>query len=330
MKLKLIKKWPISGLVMLVTVLTIIFSFGTPISYASTGFIDSNLLPAAEVDTLKNNRLVNDSDISTEIEVFLESPSITISKDDEEINIIHKDPDLEYIETLDGKAVFENDLEKYSVENVPLIGGAQILYNIESSDSPQKYILDLKLPKDSRLIYENGEYMIVNTLGEVEVLIGAPWAKDSKGQAVQTSYEIKDNQLIQHINYEGEDYPLVADPLFCSDTIDNTASKYTDSNTFSVFPRTCARTYITASYTLGGPLLGVFGSTAIGSQMWSEVVADASYKATAKKYRGRLKDQFICHAVNPFTIWKPSWNLDTNLPDVSLEETYKAGCNPKY
>lgn len=323
---KLTKKWSISGLVMLMMVL----SLGAPVSYASTGLIDPNLLPDAEVDTVEDDRLINDSDTSTEIEVFLENPSITMSKEDEEVNITHEDPDLEYIETVDGKVIFKNELEEYSVENIPLIGGAQILYNIESSTSPKKYVLDLKLAEDSRLVYENGEYMIVNALGEVEVLIGAPWAKDSKGQAVKTSYEIKDNQLIQHIEYEGENYPLIADPLFCSDTIDNTASKYTDSNTFSVFPRTCARTYITASYTLGGALVGVFGSTAIGIQMWSEVAADASYKATSTTYRARLKDQFVCHAVNPLTIWKSSWNLDTNRPDVSLAATYRAGCNPEY
>ncbi|TCI42855.1 DUF2599 domain-containing protein [Exiguobacterium sp. SH3S2] len=299
-------------------------------AYASTGGSESKLRPDAEVDSIEEDRLVNDTDQLNEIEVFFTNPSVTMTKESDEFSIIHEDSNLEFDKTEEGKVIFRNKEEQYSIENVALVGGVQILYNIESTESPKEYVLDLDITEGSRIIHEDGEYKIVNEKGEVEVFIGSPWAKDSNGNEVETYYEIKDQQLIQHIDYEGTDYPLVADPLFCSDTIDNTASKYTDSNTFSVYPRTCARTYITASYTLGGALLGVFGSTAIGKQMWSEVVADASYQATSTANRPKLKDQFICHAVNPTTIWKSSWNLDTNRPDVSLLDTYKALCNPDY
>ncbi|MFD6209779.1 DUF2599 domain-containing protein [Peribacillus sp. NPDC060253] len=38
---------------------------------------------------------------------------------------------------------------------------------------------------------------------------------------------------------------------------------------------------------------------------------------------------FICHAVNPLTIYKSPWNLEPWRPDLSLVLTYKNGCNPK-
>ncbi|MBL3643062.1 DUF2599 domain-containing protein [Bacillus sp. RHFB] len=35
-----------------------------------------------------------------------------------------------------------------------------------------------------------------------------------------------------------------------------------------------------------------------------------------------MKDQFICHAVNSFTIYKTPWNLEPWRYDVSLLSTY--------
>uniref|UniRef100_UPI00406C6090 DUF2599 domain-containing protein n=1 Tax=Peribacillus sp. FSL E2-0159 TaxID=2975289 RepID=UPI00406C6090 len=43
---------------------------------------------------------------------------------------------------------------------------------------------------------------------------------------------------------------------------------------------------------------------------------------------GRIKDQFICHAVNQLTIYKSPWNLEPWRPDLSLSSTYYNKCNP--
>lgn len=51
------------------------------------------------------------------------------------------------------------------------------------------------------------------------------------------------------------------------------------------------------------------------------------YISSSKK--DRIKDQFICHAVNAITIYKSSWNLEPWRPDKSLLATYSEGCNPK-
>ena len=56
---------------------------------------------------------------------------------------------------------------------------------------------------------------------------------------------------------------------------------------------------------------GVFGSSLIGKKMWGEVTADSDFKKhIASSRHARMRNQFICHAVNPLTIWKSSWNLE--------------------
>ncbi|MEY9869073.1 hypothetical protein ABIE66_004452 [Peribacillus sp. B2I2] len=64
--------------------------------------------------------------------------------------------------------------------------------------------------------------------------------------------------------------------------------------------------------------------------MWSEVTADADFKKYISSSKaGRIKDQFICHAANPLTIYKSSWNLEPWRPDKTLVGTYMKGCNPE-
>ncbi|WP_405390652.1 MULTISPECIES: DUF2599 domain-containing protein [Peribacillus] len=64
--------------------------------------------------------------------------------------------------------------------------------------------------------------------------------------------------------------------------------------------------------------------------MRAELKADASFKShVSSSKEGRIKDQFICHAVNLLTIYKSPWNLVPWRPDLSLALTYKNKCNPE-
>ena len=62
--------------------------------------------------------------------------------------------------------------------------------------------------------------------------------------------------------------------------------------------------------------------------MWAELKPDASFKShVSSSKEGRIKVQFICHAVNPLTIYKSPWNLEPWRPDLSLALTYYNRCN---
>lgn len=267
-----------------------------------------------------------------------EEALVEMESDDDYLVIKVVDETLEYKDTEEGVVIFESEND-YSVESNLIEGGIQLLFNIESQDSKHEFIMDLELSAGSKLMYENEEYFIEGEDGEIEFILGHPWATDSEGNFIETNYKIRGGRLIQTVEYSGSNYPLKADPLFCNDTINNTDTKWDKSydggkGTLKVVPQTCARVYLSANWvsattSVSSALLSSFSTSAIAKDMWSEIKADSSYKTYISSSRsGRIKDQFVCHAVNPTTLWKSSWNLEPWRRDYSLYNTYKAKCNP--
>ncbi|WP_226673497.1 DUF2599 domain-containing protein [Rossellomorea aquimaris] len=268
--------------------------------------------------------------------INLEQNEITyVDIENNTVSIVLDDTELEYVENNDGTIIYKNEEEGYTVENQLLDGGFRQMFTIESESSPKKFKIDVTLDEGSSLMEKDGLYFVENSEGEIIFNIGKAWAVDSEGNFVETSFTKEGNSLYQTINYTGSNYPLTADPLFCSDTIDNTATKWDSSyasgkGTLSVVTRTCAKVYLTTNWTLGPSVLSVVSQSSLMKDMWAEVKADASFKAHVKSSQeGRIKDQFVCHAVNPTTIYKSSWNLEPWRPDKSLALTYKDLCNPK-
>ncbi|MBC1484463.1 DUF2599 domain-containing protein [Listeria sp. FSL L7-1509] len=76
--------------------------------------------------------------------------------------------------------------------------------------------------------------------------------------------------------------------------------------------------------------IGIFHTSAIANDMWAEVRADSSYVNTPilKRKSASVANQFYCHAINPGTVWKASWNLEPTRPNVGLQKTYVALCYP--
>ncbi|MFP9130242.1 DUF2599 domain-containing protein [Niallia sp. BSM11] len=294
-----------------------------------------DLIEDVETSDYKENR---DSIISEEeeysAEIDFDKSSIEFTDEDgNSIEISLDDEELEFKENDDGTIVYENEDEDYQVKNQILDGGFRQIYTLESEESPKEFKIDIELEKNQYLVEEDGLYYVKDDKGEIIFSIGKPWAVDNEGDFIESQYTLKDNAIYQTVEYTGDSYPLQADPLFCSDTINNTDSKYfgnSSSGKFSVYTRTCAKLFVTSSYVLGSPLTGTFASTVIAKDMWSEVTADANFKKSiASSKHGRMKDQFICHAINPGTVWKTSWNLEPWRPDKSLLNTYLDACNPK-
>lgn len=314
-----------------------------PVSTPNDTVLNMNDLP---VDLVEDVEVEEYEESAKEIKTEEEDFTASISKEDgtisfennegNEISVSVDDLNLEYIQNDEGTVLYTNESEGYSVESQILDGGFRQMFTMDSPQSPKEFKIDLQLKEGHRLVEEEGLYFVKDEEGNNVYKIGAPWAVDSLGNFIETSYEVVGDSIYQKVNYEGENYPLKADPLFCDDTIDNTSTKWDSSyaggkGTFSIYTRTCAKVYITAHWAIGGssPLLAAFAQSAIVKDMWAEITADADYsKHISSSTSGRIKDQFICHAWNPSTVWKSSWNLEPWRPDKSLWNTYLAACNP--
>jgi len=280
----------------------------------------------------------SDSIISEEeeysAEIDFDSSSIEFTDEKgNSIEISLDDEDLEFKENDDGTIVYENENEDYQVENQILDGGFRQIYTLESEESPKEFKINIELEKNQYLVEEDGLYYVKDDKGEIIFSIGKPWAVDNEGNFIESQYTLKDNAIYQTVEYTGDSYPLKADPLFCSDTINNTDSKYFGNSTsgkFSVYTRTCAKLFITANYALTPAMMGIFSNVPIAADMWAEVKADANFKKSISSSKvSRVFEQFVCHAINPLTVWKSSWNLEPWRPDLTLKQTYYAACNPK-
>ncbi|MBC1445517.1 DUF2599 domain-containing protein [Listeria welshimeri] len=349
-----------SGFLVIIMVISTVSLFVQPIvAYAidteeEIGDIDIEDVDIENMDELEIDLIdgvENADSVETEEKIVSsqEDLEVSISKDEAKVNIeqteeefsVSIDDTLEYIENEDGTLIYQNKDRGYSVDAQALDGGARFLFNIESDSSAKRFKIDFTIEDGGYLTKdENGDFYIADANGEVIVLVGRAWAVDNEGNFIETFYEQEGNSIYQVVEYSGDKYPLTADPLFCSDTIDNTSTTYSDSKmsgkfkgVFNVYARTCAKLYI-SSYWISMAFtkkINLFPNALIARDMWYEVTADASFvnSLILKRNGARVRDQFLCHALNPSTIWKASWNLEPRRPDVSLTSTYKQLCNPK-
>ncbi len=241
-----------------------------------------------------------------------------------------------------GAYVYVNHELNTSLTKTYIDGGMQILYEMKEENSPKSFDLEITLDEGSKLEQtESGEYVIYNSENEIEFLLGQAWAVDNKGDFVETYYEVSGNRIKQTINYEGKDYPVTADPLFCTNTVDNGLtvwdSSYDDGKgTISVYPTTCAKVYLAAMVLYPGALLLVsplllIETSSVVADMYDELQSDSAYTYYVQSWQeGRIADQFSCHAFNPVVqvLQKYPWNLEPWRPDVSLAQTFLDRCNP--
>ncbi len=252
--------------------------------------------------------------------------------------IVAIDSETADIEIEDGQISY--DFEEYEVEQNIIEGGVQYLYTIENEEASNEFELDISIEEGSVFKYnENGELYIEDENGEITTLIGSPWAVDNAGNFIDTHYEISENKIVQVVNYDGENYPLQADPLFCKDTIKSVKwnagydiNPGDNAGSLQVVPNTCARAYIASHFTAiaSSKKIVAFSTSAIFKDMKAEVKASSAYKSKiTSKTAGRINDQFICHAFNPLAgLFKSSWNLEPKRRDYSLWQTYTNKCNP--
>lgn len=110
----------------------------------------------------------------------------------------------------------------------------RVLITINNKNAKKEYSFKYNLPDGYRLITDkeysekfaseeekeyytkNGfanEVYIIDSDGLIMGTIDPAWAKDANGKAIETFYKIRDNELIQVINFdENSAFPIVADP----------------------------------------------------------------------------------------------------------------------
>jgi hypothetical protein len=111
-----------------------------------------------------------------------------------------------------GRAVFARS--ERSTSTVVQQSGldTQIIKVIEGPSAPTAYTFRFDLAADMRLAKTSAGGVVIERGDEVIGYVEAPWAVDASGARIATSYEIRDNLLVQTVAHAGSAYPVVADP----------------------------------------------------------------------------------------------------------------------
>lgn len=239
-----------------------------------------------------------DSD-SSDIRIALSGSSATAAESSPVGGIIYKDGD-------------------HSTTVLPKSDGSvQIATVIDSASSPSDYTYTFNGAEGSSFKMEDdGSVSLIGADGKWLGGIAAPWAKDANGKNVPTSYSIDGNKLTQHVSFDSTTaFPIVADPWWAGNLIDHTewADLWEWSPTLMVYP------------TLWGRTAGI----AFRAAAWQETLDETERNGHPNPNTSSMKNQFYCHwdAVRLWNPTKPSWNLDTKIPDRGLVGFLRNGCN---
>ncbi len=80
----------------------------------------------------------------------------------------------------------------------------------EGASARQTYTVSL--PAGGRLTRDEGGVAVLNRKGRTVAVFESPWAVDSKGRSLQTSYRLEGNRIVQETDVRGAAFPVVADP----------------------------------------------------------------------------------------------------------------------
>ena len=191
-------------------------------------------------------------------------------------------------------------------------GSLQVAVLIPVPDAPHEFTFPLDVPEGTRLVKgDDGGVLALSATDDLVLGVGAPWARDAAGGVVETEFRIDGQSIIQSVHYDGDDYPLVADPWLGLKLVDRVTHAGTGTSiVYSVYP------------------------TAWGRGVAGFIARDAAFNEAKAHYpwgfgKPQIRDQFYCHYdMRPTTTFKSSWNLEIWRPDVGLVKTVLARCNP--
>ena len=95
----------------------------------------------------------------------------------------------------------------------PLAGGVRALIIIDGTQAPTEYAFPIELPPGASLEPSaDGSIDIVDQFGSTVAFVAPPWAIDATGRPLATSFEVRGNTIVQHVDHRDATYPVVADP----------------------------------------------------------------------------------------------------------------------
>lgn len=115
---------------------------------------------------------------------------------------------------LPGVVAFDNNNGSTTVPVVHSDGTVQINTVIDNANAPERYDYPIDVPDGASVARdENGTVAVIAADGSPLRVFGEAWAKDAKGEAVPTHYEVHGNTLTQVVSFtEATAFPVVADP----------------------------------------------------------------------------------------------------------------------
>ena len=147
----------------------------------------------------------------------------------------------------------------------------------------------------------------MNENGERLYIVMKPWANDSAGKSLKTWYTIekKGTVLRQNIDLKDASFPVVADPVWCGNTIESATWKSyingDDRGTLSIIPTWCGRNLNVSTSSVWYELQNRF---------WTQftIAASCNNLICSSTKLNSLWNQLSCHKFGG--IIKPDWNLE--------------------
>lgn len=91
--------------------------------------------------------------------------------------------------------------------------GAQILFSVESPAPSLSLDVETTTPTGSRWVPQrDGSLHLRDDSGMTAMVMGAPWAIDARGRALETRFAVDDNTITQLVDSSDAQFPVVADP----------------------------------------------------------------------------------------------------------------------
>lgn len=117
--------------------------------------------------------------------------------------------------TSEGTVVYTDALPSVSIAAQALAdGGVRALVTIEGSNAPTQYRFPIDTPAGGRMeLQADGSVNVIDGAGMPAGHFDAPWATDSTGGPVPTSYRVDGATLVQTVGHSSN-YPVVADPHY--------------------------------------------------------------------------------------------------------------------
>ncbi|REJ06981.1 hypothetical protein DY023_04570 [Microbacterium bovistercoris] len=95
----------------------------------------------------------------------------------------------------------------------PTPSGVRTLTAIASADAPVSYSYTFDVPDGTTLEFSNNVYRLRGQDGSVYGALQEPWATDSEGNSLETSYSWEGSTLTQHVELDdAEAFPVLLDP----------------------------------------------------------------------------------------------------------------------